>query len=63
MLAKVVILGDSGVGKTSLSLVYLKRKFNVRACTIGSDFDTKEEVIGKYAHDIFEDSYTEQYFI
>ncbi|XP_011001607.1 PREDICTED: ras-related protein Rab7 [Populus euphratica] len=43
MLLKVIILGDSGVGKTSLMNQYVNRKFsNQYKATIGADFLTKE---------------------
>ncbi|KAB5541428.1 hypothetical protein DKX38_014402 [Salix brachista] len=42
-LLKVIILGDSGVGKTSLMNQYVNRKFsNQYKATIGADFLTKE---------------------
>ncbi|KAJ3070299.1 Ras- protein Rab-7 [Podochytrium sp. JEL0797] len=46
---KVIILGDSGVGKTSLMNQYVNRKFsNQYKATIGADFLTKDvEVDGK----------------
>lgn len=40
---KVIILGDSGVGKTSLMQQYVNKKFsNQYKATIGADFLTKE---------------------
>ncbi|KAI9338926.1 small GTPase superfamily [Zopfochytrium polystomum] len=40
---KVIILGDSGVGKTSLMNQYVNKKFsNQYKATIGADFLTKE---------------------
>ena len=40
---KVIILGDSGVGKTSLLNRYVNNKFDNRyQATIGADFRTKE---------------------
>ncbi|KAL1554897.1 Ras-related protein RABG3d [Salvia divinorum] len=43
ILLKVVIIGDSGVGKTSLMNQYVKREFNENyKATIGADFLTKE---------------------
>ncbi|CAD6233581.1 unnamed protein product [Miscanthus lutarioriparius] len=43
MLLKVIILGDSGVGKTSLMNQYVNSKFsNQYKATIGADFLTKE---------------------
>lgn len=43
VLLKVIILGDSGVGKTSLMNQYVNRKFsNQYKATIGADFLTKE---------------------
>uniref|UniRef100_A0A453EHK3 Uncharacterized protein n=1 Tax=Aegilops tauschii subsp. strangulata TaxID=200361 RepID=A0A453EHK3_AEGTS len=43
MLLKVIILGDSGVGKTSLMNQYVNNKFsNQYKATIGADFLTKE---------------------
>jgi Ras-related protein Rab-7A len=42
-LLKVIILGDSGVGKTSLMNQYVSKKFsNQYKATIGADFLTKE---------------------
>ncbi|KAI3631674.1 hypothetical protein MIR68_010147 [Amoeboaphelidium protococcarum] len=46
VLLKVIILGDSGVGKTSLMNQYVNKKFsNQYKATIGADFLTKEVVI------------------
>lgn len=43
VLLKVIILGDSGVGKTSLMNQYVNRRFsNQYKATIGADFLTKE---------------------
>merc|ERR1711879_352674 len=43
VLLKVIILGDSGVGKTCLMNQYVNRKFtNQYKATIGADFLTKE---------------------
>ncbi|KAL9272651.1 Ras-related protein [Drosera capensis] len=43
MLLKVIILGDSGVGKTSLMNQFVNQKFtNQYKATIGADFLTKE---------------------
>jgi len=43
MLLKVIILGDSGVGKTSLLNQFINKKFDHRyKATIGADFMTKE---------------------
>eukprot|EP00158_Paraphelidium_tribonemae_P009251 Partr_v1_DN28812_c0_g1_i2_m33635 putative member RAS oncogene family len=45
-LLKVIILGDSGVGKTSLMNQYVNKKFsNQYKATIGADFLTKEVVV------------------
>ncbi|KAH7442137.1 hypothetical protein KP509_03G072800 [Ceratopteris richardii] len=42
-LLKVIVLGDSGVGKTSLMTQYVNKKFNSNyKATIGADFLTKE---------------------
>ncbi|ORC92060.1 putative rab7 GTP binding protein [Trypanosoma theileri] len=42
-LLKIIILGDSGVGKTSLMHQYVNKKFDSRyKATIGADFLTKE---------------------
>ncbi|KAL4644134.1 hypothetical protein ACB092_02G142200 [Castanea dentata] len=42
-LLKVIVLGDSGVGKTSLMNQYVYKKFNQHyKATIGADFVTKE---------------------
>merc|ERR1712035_225582 len=46
ILLKVIILGDSGVGKTSLMNQYVNRKFTSRyKATIGADFLTKEVMV------------------
>ncbi|KAI9671472.1 MAG: Rab GTPase ypt7 [Alyxoria varia] len=46
VLLKVIILGDSGVGKTSLMNQYVNKKFSASyKATIGADFLTKEIVI------------------
>jgi Ras-related protein Rab-7A len=43
---KVIILGDSGVGKTSLMNRFVKNKFNMHyKATIGADFMTKDITI------------------
>lgn len=43
---KVIILGDSGVGKTSLMQQYVNKKFSTQyKATIGADFLTKELVL------------------
>ncbi|XP_076933485.1 ras-related protein Rab7-like [Bidens hawaiensis] len=43
MLLKVIVLGDSGVGKTSLMNQYVYKRFNKQyKATIGADFVTKE---------------------
>ena len=45
-LLKVVILGDSGVGKTSLMNQFVNRKFQSQyKATIGADFLTKEVMV------------------
>ncbi|XP_015522532.1 ras-related protein Rab-7a [Neodiprion pinetum] len=45
-LLKVIILGDSGVGKTSLMNQYVNKKFsNQYKATIGADFLTKEVMV------------------
>jgi len=45
-LLKVIILGDSGVGKTSLMNQYVNKKFsNQYKATIGADFLTKEVLV------------------
>jgi len=47
VLLKVIILGDSGVGKTSLMNQYVNKKFsNHYKATIGADFLTKELWVG-----------------
>lgn len=46
VLLKVIILGDSGVGKTSLMNQYVNHKFsNQYKATIGADFLTKEVMV------------------
>ena len=46
VLLKIIILGDSGVGKTSLLNQFVNKKFtNQYKATIGADFLTKEMVI------------------
>ncbi|KAI9850070.1 MAG: Rab GTPase ypt7 [Thelocarpon superellum] len=46
VLLKVIILGDSGVGKTSLMNQYVNKKFSASyKATIGADFLTKEVMI------------------
>jgi len=46
ILLKVIILGDSGVGKTSLMNQYVHKRFsNQYKATIGADFLTKEIMI------------------
>lgn len=43
VLLKVIILGDMGVGKTSLMNQYVNKKFSSQyKATIGADFLTKE---------------------
>lgn len=45
-LLKVIILGDSGVGKTSLMNRYVTKKFSTQyKATIGADFVTKDIVV------------------
>jgi len=45
-LLKVIILGDSGVGKTSLMNQYVSRRFSSHyKATIGADFLTKEVMV------------------
>lgn len=46
-LLKVIILGDSGVGKTSLMNQYVNSKFNSQyKATIGADFLSKQVQVG-----------------
>lgn len=46
VLLKVIILGDSSVGKTSLMNQYVNKKFtNQYKATIGADFLTKEVMV------------------
>eukprot|EP00048_Salpingoeca_helianthica_P021862 m.14867 g.14867 ORF g.14867 m.14867 type:complete len:207 (-) comp6525_c1_seq1:21-641(-) len=46
VLLKVIILGDSGVGKTSLMNQYVNKRFsNQYKATIGADFLTKDVII------------------
>eukprot|EP00401_Gymnodinium_catenatum_P044819 CAMPEP_0117513522 /NCGR_PEP_ID=MMETSP0784-20121206/29597_1 /TAXON_ID=39447 /ORGANISM="" /LENGTH=211 /DNA_ID=CAMNT_0005309289 /DNA_START=71 /DNA_END=706 /DNA_ORIENTATION=- len=50
VLLKVIILGDSGVGKTCLMNQYVNKKFtNHYKATIGADFLTKEVMIDEKA--------------
>ncbi|KAJ3371108.1 hypothetical protein GGF31_003531 [Allomyces arbusculus] len=47
LILKVLILGDSGVGKTSLMNQYVNRRFSMQyKATIGADFLTKELTVG-----------------
>merc|ERR1711991_559433 len=47
VLLKVIVLGDSGVGKTSLMVQYVSNKFTMQTkSTIGSDFLSKEIELG-----------------
>merc|ERR1712000_486744 len=46
VLLKIIILGDSGVGKTSLMNQYVNKKFSASYnATIGADFLTREVII------------------
>jgi len=46
VLLKIIILGDSGVGKTSLMNQYVNKKFSASyKATIGADFLTKEVLV------------------
>jgi len=46
VLLKIIILGDSGVGKTSLMNQYVNKKFSASyKATIGADFLTREVII------------------
>ena len=48
VLLKVIILGDSGVGKTSLMNQYVNKRFSAQyKATIGADFLTKEVRLGR----------------
>ncbi len=43
ILLKIIVLGESGVGKTSLLLRFVERKFTLNTkSTIGANFLTKE---------------------
>ncbi|KAI9218619.1 P-loop containing nucleoside triphosphate hydrolase protein [Blastocladiella britannica] len=47
LILKVIILGDSGVGKTSLMNQYVNKRFSKQyKATLGADFLTKEVTIG-----------------
>ncbi|CAI9109195.1 OLC1v1008970C1 [Oldenlandia corymbosa var. corymbosa] len=50
-LLKIIVIGDSGVGKTSLMSQYVNKKFiHLHRATIGADFLTKEvQLDGKLA--------------
>ena len=49
VLLKVIILGESGVGKTSLMNQYVNKKFsNHYIATIGADFLTKDIIVDDY---------------
>ena len=51
VLLKVIILGDSGVGKTSLMNQYVNKKFsNQYKATIGADFLTVTHFVGFNVH-------------
>ncbi|XP_069037238.1 ras-related protein rab7-like [Lepisosteus oculatus] len=46
ILLKVILLGNSGVGKTSLMNQYVNKKFSSQyKCSIGADFLTKEVIV------------------
>ena len=46
VLLKIILLGESGVGKTSLMDQYVNRKFSSQyKATIGADFSKKEILI------------------
>jgi Ras-related protein Rab-7A len=46
ILLKIILLGESGVGKTSLMDQYVNRKFSsAYKATIGADFLTKDVMI------------------
>jgi len=48
---KLIVLGNSGVGKTSLLLRYIKHEFQTKyKPTVGADFLTKELFLGKNRH-------------
>lgn len=47
VLLKIIILGDSGTGKTSLMNQYVNQRFSKQyKTTIGADFTTKEVLVG-----------------
>jgi Ras-related protein Rab-7A len=47
IMLKVIVLGESGVGKTSLLLRYVSNKFTIATkSTIGTDFLTKQIDVG-----------------
>jgi len=47
IMLKVIVLGESGVGKTSLLLRYVSNKFTIATkSTIGTDFLTKQIEVG-----------------
>jgi Ras-related protein Rab-7A len=46
LLLKIIILGDSGVGKTSIMNRFVNQKFSLQyKSTIGADFLTKEMLV------------------
>ena len=50
---KIILLGDSGVGKTNIILRYLKNEFNKNsASTIGTTFGVKELYRNKIAYNL-----------
>ena len=45
---KILLVGDSGVGKTNIMLRYLNKEFNINTkATVGVEFGSKNIIIDK----------------